>query len=313
MNATIAYTTSRQQPHFDWFISSLAPQIQSVESIRVLRIDLQCSRRTHEEFKTANGGMLIVSTCPPKPTVWQGEHRLTAVDFFDQANARNTALCLATHPTIAFVDDLSVLAPTWLQAVRECAAGGYIACGAYRKLNNMIVENGELKYCENHEAGKDPRWDQTRFTHLNRCPPQWSFGCSLAGPVEAFLKINGYPETLTAGLGYEDCLVGEALARNGYELRYDRRMLTYESEEDHHNQPVLLRIDPGVSPNDKSHRILELARDCKWFDNDFGDGCPSLRSLRNHVQRGGPFPIRKKPQHEWFTGMPLSEFHKYKP
>lgn len=296
MNISIAYVTARKQPHFDWFLDSL--RRQSSEPIDLIVISL---------FQIEG-----ISRTPPKPSVWQGAHRLASVDFFDQSNAKNTALCLAKHPFIAFVDDLSVLAPTWLEAVRECAVGGYIACGAFRKVNKLQVKAGEIVSFEAYPAGNDPRWNQSQFDHTKRCPPQWSFGCSLAGPVEAFLKVNGYPEALTAGLGYEDCVTGEAIARHGYEFRYDRRMLTYESEEDHHNQPVLLRLDPGVSPNDKSHRMLEMARGSKWFDNYFGDGFPDLRSLRAHIQNGGAFPIRKHPEHEWFTGLPLAEFHKYK-
>ena len=91
----------------------------------------------------------------PKPCVWQGPHRLTKQDWFAASNARNTGLCYARDGWIAYVDDLSVLMPGWLNAVREAMAGNYIVLGAYKKVKNLVVENGVVRSCWEFAGGLD--------------------------------------------------------------------------------------------------------------------------------------------------------------
>ena len=88
-------------------------------------------------------------------------------------------------------------------------------------------------------------------------------------------------------------------------VKYDRRMFTYESEELHHVEPPMIRLDPGFSPHDKSHRALEIACNSSHFDNDFGDGM-TLLQLRDYV-RTNPFPIRLNPRHDWYSGVALAD------
>lgn len=160
--------------------------------------------------------------------------------------------------------------------------------------------------CDEYDAGKDTRWAGGDDNHAVTCPPQWFFGCSFAAPVEAFLKVNGFPEECD-GMGYQDCITGVAISKHGYDFRYDRRMLTLEDEDLHHNQPSMMRVDPGVSPNDKSHAILDKYKDRNTFENDFGGGFKNIRDLREHVLKNKTFPIRKTPTHDWFSGQPLNE------
>ncbi len=310
MTLTLAYCTARINPRLDWFLDSIFHQDTS--RIReILVIDAHCKQR--EEMVLNHPTSYRIQRHLPKPTVWQGEHRLTSVDFFDQASCRNTAICLAKGTHICFVDDLALAAPTFMQAIYKSMDEGWISCGAFRKVNKLQVHDGKLMSFENDPTGCDPRWKQWKYDDTKSCPSEWSFGCSIAGPLEAFLSTNGYPEDLTAGMGYEDSVFGQTVARNGYELRYNRKQLTYESQEDHHNQPVMLRFDPGISPNDKSHAMLEKCKGVKRFENDFGDGITDIRVLREHIQSGGSFPIRTAPTHEWFSGWPLKDFHNYKP
>src|SRR6185312_8838914 len=109
---------------------------------------------------------------------------------------------------IAYADDLSVLMPGWLNAVREAMAGGYIAFGAYKKVKHLIVEDGIVVSCEEHQGGIDSRWPKGA-DHPIPCDGEWLYGCSLAGPLEAFLTINGWDENCDAcGIGSEDTMCG---------------------------------------------------------------------------------------------------------
>lgn len=304
MNLTIAYFTARREPKVEWFFDSLQRETKGdYTGIEVVVVDFWHAAR-------ARGWAGRARHVAPKPTVWQGSNRLTKADYFAASNARNTALCLAPDGWIAFVDDLSVLLPGWLAAVRAAMAEGYIACGAYRKVKDLVVRAGEVVSFTDHAAGWDHRWGAGREDKAVECPGGWMFGCSLAAPVEAFLQINGYPEACD-GMGYEDAVCGAALARNGWPLRYDRRMLTYESEELHQQGPVMRREDPcRGNPNanprdDMSHAMLRMFSQARRFDNWFG--AEGLAGLRQRVLAGEGFPPMRIPEHRWFDAKPLRE------
>lgn len=304
---TIAYFTSRKEPKIEWFFESLAREAgPSIRDIRIVVVD---HWHDNERFLADS----VVMAWPdfihvqPKPTVWQGPHRLTKEDWFAASNARNTAICLATDGWIAFVDDVSVLLPGWLTRVREAMNHPKrITCGAYRKVNELVVEYGNVVSFTDHPGGHDNRMAHVSGPGPHPCGGNWMYGCSLAAPVEAFLEINGYPEALCDGMGFEDVIAGIMLEKKGYSFAYDPRMMTYESEELHHQLPVMKRSDYGVSPNDKSHAVLFAARNGHgWHPNYFGE--EGIRGLRARVLRGEPFPVVQIPQHEWFTKTPLSE------
>ena len=312
---TVAYLTNRKDCRIEWFFHSLANEVKRVgcgwESIKLVVVDYWMwydhdnSRRDEFVRKAHEAGCPIPVHVPPAPTVWQGPHKITKEDHFDAANTRNTAVCYAPDGYIAFVDDLSVLLPGWLDGVQEAQRVHYIACGAYRKVKDLVVENGSIKSFTPHPPGEDAR--SKLVQHHLRCPANWMYGCSFAAPVEALLLINGQPALWCSGMGYEDSVSGEALSRHGYIFRYDTRMMSYESEELHYQNRPFRRDDPGVSPNDKSHALLDRCRGVREFPNDFGGGFTRLADIRQHILSGGAFPIPTAPTHEWFTGKPLSE------
>lgn len=122
---TIAYMTNRREPRVDWFFASLARELSTAAAgelgnLRCVVVDFWAdeSGRRAAFAALAPAGVELVHV-PPKPTVWQGPHRLTGRDYFAAASARNTALCLAPDGWIAYVDDLSVLMPGWLAACRD--------------------------------------------------------------------------------------------------------------------------------------------------------------------------------------------------
>ncbi len=308
---TIAYITARKEPRFEWFSDSLHAQawFSPTEHPEICAIS---SFRENLIFQKRSG-----FSVKPKPCVWQGQHRLTREDWFAAGNARNTALCLARGSHIAYVDDLSVLTPGWLAAAIDATKFDGVTCGAYRKVRKLVVENGKIKSFEPHcvtndkgesiDVGMDHRWKTIRDSGWDMTKPYptqggWMFGCSLVAPVEMLLNINGWCEDLCAGLGFEDCVTGVVLGNNGAKFRYDPRMMTLESQEGHEDEPRMRQSDYGVSPKDKSHKAIEIARTLKRFDNGF-----DLRQMREDVLAGKPFPIPTEPKTEWFTGTPLAD------
>lgn len=291
---TVCYQTCRTNPQLAWFLESFARERASHDGpVKLVIVDF------HAQDETIEGAVWV----PPKPCVWQGPFRLTKENYFAAANSRNTGLCYAPDGWIAYVDDLSVLMPGWLSSIREAMSGNYIVLGAYKKVKDLVVEKGAVKSCTEFPSGIDSRWGSGA-----NCPVQasgsWLFGCSFAAPVEALLTVNGSDENAD-GLGSEDYLLGIRLQNAGYTFRYDRRMLTLESEELHHIGTPFKRRDKGVSPNDKSHALLRQAEGSRWAPNYFGEG--GIRALRDIILAGGNFPISQIPDRDWFDGQPLSE------
>lgn len=314
MSLTIAYMTSRKNPRSEWFFSSLGRELGPLSVLpRVVIVDYH---HGPDRWPHGLGYCGQVVNVAPKPCIWQGPNRISKQNYFAASNARNTALCHAPDGYIAYVDDLSVLQPGWMKAVRECmSAGDYVALGAYKKVKKLVVENGVAKSYEEFPGGIDSRWNHGNDNSPVGCAPNWLFGCSLCGPVESFLSVNGWPEDLCDGMGFEDMLMGLAMGNAGWKFKYVRSMLTLESEEDHHTEPQFPRDDwhfedsvpvrGGNGKDDKSHAALNIARQSKWFPNSFGEG--GIRALRQQILSGEPFPIPTSPQHEWYTKQLLSE------
>jgi hypothetical protein len=310
---TIAYISFRREPMIEWFWRSLERELcGDFSHVWVVVVDAFAERQA---LVTSHNGHAY-TIARPKPNVWNGAFRLTKNEYFAAASTRNTALCHALDGYIAYVDDLSILMPGWLKAVRDAMKGNYIVCGAYRKVLKLEWNGGEHPTFENNPKGWDHRWSAGDTTRAVPCYPNWLFGCSVAGPVNAFLTINGWPEDAdSTGLGGEDYLTGMALEATGHKLMYDRRMMTLESEERHFVGPSMLRVNKhekdwdgklDPDPRDKGHQLIERLRGCTRFSNDFTP-FPDLAALRQHILSGGEFPVMKTPSNDWFDNQPLSQ------
>lgn len=298
MNLTICYITHRRFNCIQWFLDSVGREMESDGDVRIVVVDYYADERKGELPE-------YVLHVEPKPSVWQGKHRLTTRDYFAAANARNTGLCLAPDGWIAYVDDLSVMLPGWLKCVRQAMAENYMVFGAYRKVLGLEVRNGVVTSFLDHPLGHDARWphgsDEAAVPH----GPGALFGCSLAMPVEHLLRINGWNETCD-GMGYEDAACGMQLNKVGLTGRYDRRMMTYESEEMHYVEPPFIRVDkkivgkPGIP--DASHAMLaQIAAGDGTSPNGY-----DIAELRRRVLSGEPFPIPTGPETHWPDGEYLS-------
>jgi hypothetical protein len=315
INLTICYCTARRNCKIEWFLDSLLRLLDDGESLpfatNVVLVDFYAKERPVEFFPPRFPYKLV----EPKPCVWQGKHRLTKEDWFAMANARNTGLCYAPDGWIAYVDDLSVLMPGWVNSVTDAIQKGYIGLGAYLKVRDLVVTNGRAESFKLQD--KDGRWDQAA-SDLVSVGGDWMYGCSLIAPVQAFLDINGWGEALCDGLGFEDVCTGITLGNtNRYGFRYNRNMLTLESEEHHHLEPAFRKEDwhwegdrpviGGNGQNDKSHSALNQARGSTRFEQYFGNGFDDIGTLRQAILNGGEFPVRCTPEHDWYTRMPLRE------
>lgn len=300
---SICYMTNRVYPCWEWFLDSLRRELETdgdPANVKTVVVDFH----QRERIGSLPAHVLHV---PPKPCVWQGPHRLTTRDYFAASNARNTALCYAQDGWIAYVDDLSVLLPGWLKCVRQAMREDYIVLGAYRKVLGLDVVDGRVVGFTDHHGGHDSRWPYGSDTWAVKHGGGALFGCSLAGPVECFLKINGWEEKCD-GMGYEDSQCGIMLSDHQcFTMKYDRRMMTYESEEAHHYEAPFLRVDKpnacGGRFKDASHAILHQTKNGKGVSqNDY-----HLRDLRADILAGGEFPIPTGPTHHWPDNQPLRE------
>lgn len=319
MSLTIAYCTARKEPRIEWFFDSLRNEMENTdtyrEDIRVMVIDFWAvnpqARLPLSHYSTDPNR--LHHWVQPKPSVWQGGHRLTKENWFAMASCRNTALCLCDTTHLSYCDDLSVLVPGWLGEAVAAASANTIVLGAYRKVKDLVVENGVIKSFTDYPQGHDNRLGYG--TTVRKCRGEWLYGCSLVAPVEALLSVNGWPEDLCDSLGYEDCTMGICLENAGYKFIYNPRMMTYESEELHHVGKAFRKEDwhfedgkPVVGGNghsDKSHAALNIARASKYFPNSFGEG--GIRELRRKVLAGEPWPIPGTPDREWYTKQLLSD------
>ena len=319
---TIVYVTGRRNPRFEWFAASLARQTGGdFRGISLVVVDFWAEgnggeggplpNTRHAYFVERLPAGLELRHVPPKPTVWQGRYRRTRRNYFAAANARNTGTCLAKDGWIAYVDDLSVLVPGWLEAARHATRDGFIALGAYRKVKGLRVQNGEILAPADPGSPTDPAGVDSRWAHGHPTLPvpatgSWLYGCSVVMPVEAIIAANGWDERADArGLGSEDYLTGMLVERHGYGFRYYRRMLTLEDDEAHgEDAPMVREIATSPGRPDESHVLLGHVRDTsvRRAPNPF-----ELLELRRRILDGGSFPVERVPEHDWYSGTRLED------
>ena len=326
---TVCYTTARKEPHFEWFAWSLARELRNTPGIEVdlLVVDFYAEPQRDDEgwdehdvekrFSMLLSTLLAIPEIhkpalrsfkhvPPKPNVWQGPYRETKENWFAVSNTRNTAICHCKTDWIAFVDDLSTLVSGWLAEVATAMDSNWIVCGAYEKVERLKVNADGGRSYEEFIHGKDNRWPSGSDTATTPCHGGNMYGCSLVAPIGAFLSVNGYDERC-CGLGFEDVITGHIIERRRWRFGYSRRMKTLEDNSAHFVGPGMKKSDYGVSPADKSHKILDIARSSEgWCPNDFTPHA-DLKAMREHILNGGLFPEPQYGQKEWFTGTPLTE------
>jgi N-terminal domain of galactosyltransferase len=330
---TVAFLTFRQSPRFEWFQWSLERELRSMpdfdrKALQVVVVDGRYPRRRFPPRLS-----LPFEQLAPKPTVWQGPHRLTTQDYFCAANSRNTAFARARHGHVVFVDDLSVLLPGWLKAHVHAATHDYVLCGITNKCKDiMVAPDGTIVSSTPFPPGVDSRLGNfPEGDGIFPCSGGWLYGGTFSVPLEAALRVNGQDEVYD-GIGGEDYDFGTRLERAGMKVFISRSCGTLEDEDAHHAEASTVRLDKPWPPTERrAGRSLSPAGWSMPAEPDnVSDGPYSsnylfhrsqresarvwtlgnafnLRDLRADVLAGKPFPIPTGPTQHWVDGQPLAE------
>jgi hypothetical protein len=302
------YTTCRKDPKLVWFVDSLYNQVQEmgydISKIQLVVVDfeLQYDGNRQNMVDSIIRKRFDYVHVHPKPSPWQGVHRLMSCNAFSASLSRNTGVCYARHPYLFFIDDLCVLAPGSFFHMVDYAKRNIIVGFSYKKVHDLVVVGGSIKNVREVSHGVDTRYHLDMFTRL---PGSSLFGYS-ASPLSVVLSVNGYDEICNSIAG-EDYHYGIRVEKAGYEIYYSKYVLFYETEdtineisflrrdpllteEDYANQMKRFNIRLRWNPNgrtDISHLVLDLlTRDKTWTEgNDY-----NLAELRNIIQNGGSFP-----------------------
>lgn len=316
MNLTICFVTSRMDCRLDWLADSIRRQLVRRESPQLIVVDFWSQAMPLENWTSADvaerGGQItemigkgfdLVIT-PPKPTVWQGPHRVTKEDWWAASNARNTAFCLATRPYVAFCDDRAVVSNHWLQSVRLAMKGNYVAAGSYEKRWYMEVKRGIIAK-PGSVVGKDHRQKLARKNAATPCIGNWLYSGTFGIPLEWGLAVNGFEELMDS-LSFEDVIFGLMLEQAGFKLRYDPRMSIIEDRTPDALGKKFWRQDKGPigTDGDKSHESLRRFGSQKRAQHPW-----DLRKIRETVLKGGSWPDHGgQPSYDWYDGMRIQDF-----
>lgn len=341
MSVTIGIFTSRQDPRFDWFCDALARQMtpHELSNVEVILIDrhlwfpsLFRGAKAHTEWidltdpqyhdpsrlqygRDCVKDRFAFLHLPPKPCIWQGPWRITSKDWFCAANSRNTAFLYATHKYFVGIDDLAIPMPGWWNAVKHAAEDGYCVCGAYKKVLNLVIDNGEAKSWADFPPGVDSRWSRGSDEGIVKWSGHGMFGCSFGVPLDLALKIDGFDPACN-GLGCEDYDFGIRAERAGGEFKYNRNMLTLESEEGHHLDPSLPResrlvtndafVPRGYEGSRMSDHVLtnRVIREHSRIQPLIPE---HLAKQRQRLEQDGMVNVPREPLESWIDKKPLAE------
>ncbi len=300
MNLTIAYITARKRPMLEWLYDGILSSKNSEDSIDLIVVDFHGRMMGELLSPDCNWALARqisspfhrVITSPPKPTIWQGKHRLTSQDYWAASNARNTALCLCDTDYIAFVDDRCKLEPSWYQAVRY----GYMSRGAVLAGPYDKTEDTHISY--DHRRKLKPQG-------LTNCGGGWLFGGNFALPLEWALNVNGFEEGCDS-VGGEDYIFGQMLCNYGYRIDFYPNMgIQQDRTSPDGNDHPFPRKDKGISPKDKSHAMMT-----RWGKAKHTEFTQDLRDIRRSLKLGNPFPepMKNYEYKDWYDGQPIKEF-----
>ncbi len=288
---TIATITARAEPHYDWLVDDLIRQAAPDDELELVIVD--CLGRSVDMLLPNLGDRLPqlrqIQIALPKPNPWQGPYRVTTRDLHGIANARNTALCLASHAYVAFLDDRARICPTWLAAVRRAQACEVAVCGPC----DRDVREGRF-----YRQYDDRRKLSTAKASRPIPRPDWFYGGSFALPLAWALEINGCEEG-TDPVGHQDRVMGHMLANRHRPIIYDPAMAILQDRKLPEVHPFP-RIRNGGERRQIAKRYYGLKRtECT----------PDLAVIRAVVQRGEPFPMHhvKPTDLDLFSGQPIGE------
>ena len=286
MKISIAYITAREEPHLEWLINGLEKQARGDDEVELIIVDALGRPAEAIGHRPVHPIKRVIAT-RPKPTPWQGPHRLTAHDFFANANARNTALVLCRMDYIVFLDDRCKPDPGWLEQIRigEKRRRSVI-CGPYDKHEDRGVSL-------DHRRQREPKGKKN-------CGGGWCFGGNFALPLEWALEVNGCEEGCDP-VGLEDCVFGHMLENVGRRIDFVIEMAVQQDRRGYIHPLNFPRQDKGASPDDKSHAIRR-----RFHDRKRTEFTPDLKRLREVIANGGAFPMPDPAQLDWYDKRPIA-------
>jgi hypothetical protein len=285
MKITIVYITAREEPHLEWLCDGIEQQARSGDKIELIVVDALGRPVDAIGYRPIKAIMKLVQTAP-KPTIWQGPYRITAHDFFANANARNTAIVLCSTDYICFVDDRCRLDPKWLDEVR-CGEKkrDAVICGPCDKYE----DRGHVVDHRRQEAPKGRKG----------CSGGWCYGGNCALPLKWVLDVNGFEEGCDP-VGLEDCAFGHMLENAGHRIDFVGELSIQQDRRGFVHPLGFPRQDKGPSPNDKSHAIQT-----RFYSRTRTEFTPDLRQLREQHTRGEAFPFPSSDYLDWYDGSPV--------
>jgi len=284
---TIGYITAREEPHLEWLIDGLEQQARPDDEIELIVVDALGRSAAAIGYRSIKAIRKLVET-RPKPTIWQGPHRITAHDFFANANARNTAIVLCRTSYICFLDDRCKPEAGWFDQIRRGERKREsVICGPYDKHEDWGLSL-------DHRRQREPRGQKN-------CSGSWCFGGNFALPLDWALEINGCEEGCDP-VGLEDCMMGHMLSNRGRRIDFVIEMSVQQDRRGFVHPLNFPRQDKGRSPHDKSHALEDRFRGRKRTEFT-----PDLTALRSQLAKGGTFPIPdpKADHRDWYDGAPI--------
>jgi hypothetical protein len=312
ISLALGYITGRRNPKWEWYFDAIRSQNRKrVTQIIVIDYYAQVcddwtqtdvEKRQEYLFDSAGDLWPLVKWSSPKPTIWQGPHRVTRGNHWAMSNARNTAICLCKADWLSLSDDRCALSPMWMAGIKRAIAHNYIMFGAYEKHHGLRVHNGVAVASDKHVAS-DNRLAVSKGK-IAVANGAWGYGCTLAAPLTWLLDAGGYPEKAD-GLSFEDVLASMVWHRRKYPMRYDPMSMVIQDRTPSELDAPFIRNDKGEigTPRDKSHAALEVIGAKDKCENEF-----DLREERERVLRGEPWriPDRTDPR-DWFDGSRISD------
>lgn len=311
MNLSICYLTGRADPYIEWLLEAIAMQRRESDRFELVVIDAlgrSAAALVPDDALIARS-VHVVRAAPPRPNPWQGPHRITDRNWWAKSTAANTAICLASHDYLVFVDDRSIPGPAWLSAIRagERKRASVLA-GAYERLETRDDQTIHVT---------DHRFKTCPMGRIN-CGGGWCFGCCIALPLAWALEINGFEEGCDSLTG-EDYIFGMMLANAGHRIDYTTELFvtldrTRGSEGTRNGDTGFqgnsggkggyAATDKGKSPNDKSHAAL-----ARFGTRRRTEFTPDLTAIRERLRAGDPDPWPKvdPEMRDWYDWQPVRE------
>lgn len=209
MLLSIIYCTARVNPRFDLLEKSLQASAKKHPHIKWELIIVDALRDERPDVCAPPGHIWLA----PKPTPWQGKHRLTSKDYWAKASANNTGAAYARGAHLVYLDDCMYVHEDFLMYHWAAAAKNYVIAGS------MISVIGEPPNATSFKVyADDPRtlWNGVPLEMMWKKRPAKEtelYGSNWSAPLSLILAVDGHDEAYDGQRAFEDIDIGVRLNR----------------------------------------------------------------------------------------------------